>query len=132
MTEGSPHGLPRVIVVDNGPEFAGRALDQWAHCRAVQLHFIRRGRPVESCFIESFNGKFRDECLNENWFTSIEDAQRRVEHWRRDYNHVRPHSSLGGGPPLRCRRFRRRNGMESTTWPWPQEAPMGGWFPHPT
>jgi putative transposase len=93
------HGLPQMIVVDNGPEFTGRALDQWAHRNGVELHFIRPGKPVENCFIESFNGKFRDECLNENWFTGVEDARRRIERWRLDYNHVRPHSSLGGVPP---------------------------------
>jgi putative transposase len=116
------HGLPRVIVVDNGPEFAGRALDQWAHRRGVQLHFIRPGKPVENCFVESFNGKFRDECLNENWFTSLEDARCRIERWRLDYNQVRPHSSLDGVPPAefaeRCGAFRRdprKNEMEENS-----------------
>ena len=92
-------GLPTVIVVDNGPEFTSRVLDQWAHAHNVRLHFIRPGKPVENCFVESFNGKFRDECLNENWFVSLDDARRKIERWRRDYNEVRPHSSLGRIPP---------------------------------
>jgi putative transposase len=92
-------GLPRTIVVDNGPEFAGRALDQRAFDRGVTLHFIEPGKPVQNCFVESFNGKFRDECLNVNWFTSLADAVTRIEDWRLDYNHGRPHSSLGDLTP---------------------------------
>jgi putative transposase len=92
-------GLPVMIVIDNGPEFAGKALDAWAYRRGVQLQFIRPGKPIENAFIESFNGKFRDECLNEHWFTGLEDARLTIEGWRRDYNHVRPHSSLGGSTP---------------------------------
>ena len=89
------HGLPEVIVVDNGPEFTSRALDEWAYRHGVRLHFIRPGKPIENCFVESFNGKFREECLNENWFTSLEDAKTKIERWRLDYNRVRPHSALG-------------------------------------
>lgn len=92
-------GLPRTIVVDNGPEFARRALDQWAFDRGVTLHFIEPGKPVQNCFVESFNGKFRDECLNVNWFTNLTDAVERIENWRLDYNHGRPHSSLGDLTP---------------------------------
>jgi putative transposase len=88
-------GLPREIVLDNGPEFTSLALDQWAHRTGVTLHFIDPGKPVQNAFIESFNGKFRDECLNEHWFTNIADARQKIETWRRDYNAVRPHSSLG-------------------------------------
>jgi len=91
--------LPKRIVVDNGPEFTSRALDQWAYKNGVELVFIRPGKPVENCFVESFNGKFRDECLNLHWFSSIEDARRTIEEWRFDYNYYRPHSSLGGKPP---------------------------------
>lgn len=87
--------LPREIVMDNGPEFTSLALDQWAHRRGVHLRFIKPGRPVENCFIESFNGRFRDECLNENWFLDMKDAKRKIEAWRVDYNTTRPHSSLG-------------------------------------
>jgi putative transposase len=87
--------LPRIIVVDNGPEFIGNTLDAWAYQRGVKLTFIRPGKPVENAYIESFNGRFRDECLNENWFLTLEHARRIIEKWRIDYNNERPHSSLG-------------------------------------
>ena len=92
-------GLPRTIVVDNGPEFAGRALDAWAYARGITLRFIRPGKPIENAYVESFNGKFRDECLNEHWFVSLADAKTAIEAWRVDYNSVRPHSSLAGRTP---------------------------------
>lgn len=91
--------LPEAIVLDNGPEFAGRALDAWAYSKEITLAFIRPGKPVENAFVESFNGRFRDECLNEHWFTSLADARQTIESWRRDYNQMRPHSSLGGLTP---------------------------------
>ena len=91
--------MPQTIVVDNGPEFAGRTLDAWAYARGVTLRFIRPGKPIENAYVESFNGKFRDECLNEHWFVSLADAQTIIERWRIDYNTVRPHSSLGGRTP---------------------------------
>jgi putative transposase len=96
---GGARGLPDTIVCDNGPEFSGSALDRWAHERGVKIAFIRPGKPVENAFIESFNGKFRDECLNENWFVSLQDAKEKIETWRRDYNRDRPHSSLGNLSP---------------------------------
>ncbi len=92
-------GLPQVLVMDNGPEFAGRAVDVWAYEQGVKLHFIERGRPVQNAFIESFNGKMRDECLNEHWFRSLAEARETIEAWRRDYNEVRPHSALGNRTP---------------------------------
>jgi putative transposase len=92
-------GLPEVLVMDNGPEFTGRALDVWAYERGVRLHFIEPGKPVQNAFIESFNGKFRDECLNEHWFITLAEARQTIEAWRRDYNEVRPHSSLGNRTP---------------------------------
>jgi len=92
-------GLPETIVVDNGPEFAGKALDEWAYRRGIHLHFIEPGKPVENCYVESFNGKFRDECLNEHWFLNIAHARQIVEDWRMDYNQVRPHSSLNNLTP---------------------------------
>jgi putative transposase len=92
-------GLPQCIVVDNGPEFAGRTLDAWAYARGVTLRFIRPGKPIENAYVESFNGKFRDECLNEHWFVSLADAKATIETWRIDYNAVRPHSSLDGATP---------------------------------
>jgi putative transposase len=83
------------IVIDNGTEFTSQVVDQWAYENKVQLHFITPGRPMENGFIESFNGKFRDECLNENWFVDLAHAREKIEEWRRDYNQVRPHSALG-------------------------------------
>jgi putative transposase len=90
---------PNRIVLDNGPECTSKALDEWAYKRGVDLAFIRPGKPIENCFVESFNGRFRDECLNVHWFLSLDDARRRIEVWRVDYNHVRPHSSFGYEPP---------------------------------
>ena len=92
-------GLPEIIIIDNGPEFISNALDAWAYQRGVKLTFIRPGKPVENAYIESFNGRLRDECLNENWFLSVEHARRVVEEWRIDYNTARPHSSLGNLSP---------------------------------
>ena len=92
-------GLPQTIVVDNGPEFAGRTLDAWAYAHGVTLRFIRPGKPIENAYVESFNGKFRDECLNEHWFLSVAEAKAVIEAWRVDYNLVRPHSALGGQTP---------------------------------
>jgi putative transposase len=92
-------GLPQTLVVDNGPEFAGRTLDAWAYARGVTLRFIRPGKPIENAYVQSFNGKFRDECLNEHWFVSLADAKAVMEAWRIDYNTVRPHSSLAGRTP---------------------------------
>lgn len=97
---GRERGLPKTIVVDNGPEFAGKAMDAWAYEHGVGLHFIEPGKPVQNAYIESFNGKLRDECLNEHWFGSIAEAQAIVEAWREDYNTVRPHSSLGNRTPV--------------------------------
>ena len=92
-------GLPEVITMDNGPEFAGRALDEWAYRRGVRLNFIRPGKPIDNAFAESFIGRLRDECLNENWFMSLKHAREVIETWRLDYNEFRPHSSLAGLTP---------------------------------
>jgi putative transposase len=89
------YGLPECIRIDNGPEFIGNALDKWAYENGVKLEFIEPGKPMQNGYIESFNGKLRDECLNENWFTSLQQARSIIENWRIDYNTVRPHSSLG-------------------------------------
>ena len=86
---------PRSITVDHGTEFQSRALEDWAYRRGVQLDFIRPGKPVENAFIESFNGRLRDECLNVHQFASLAEAQFVIEAWRRDYNERRPHTSLG-------------------------------------
>lgn len=92
-------GLPRSITVDHGPEFEGQVLDAWAYAHRLQLAFIRPGKPVENAYIESFNGKFRDECLNEHWFITMAQARRIIEAWRIEYNTERPHSSLGDLTP---------------------------------
>ena len=87
-------GLPNRIKVDNGPEFISKALDAWAYFNHVQLDYSRPGKPTDNAYIESFNGSFRDECLNTNWFLSLEDARDKIELWKNDYNEHRPHSSL--------------------------------------
>jgi putative transposase len=92
-------GLPKTIVMDNGPEFANKALHAWAHRRGVTLHFIDPGKPTQNAFIESLNGTFREECLNAEVFESVPDARTKIEGWRRLYNEQRPHSSLGNIPP---------------------------------
>jgi putative transposase len=92
-------GLPTTLVCDNGPEFTSRALDAWAYRRGVQLQFIRPGKPVENAYIESFNGRLRDECLAVTWFLDLADARAEIEAWRRDYNTARPHSGLAGRTP---------------------------------
>lgn len=96
-------GLPEVIVTDNGSEFTSRAFDSWAYARGIKIEFIQPGRPTQNCFIESFNGTFRDDCLNMHWFMSMDDATRTIEAWRRDYNDVRPHSSLDWLTPAEYR-----------------------------
>jgi len=92
-------GYPQSITVDNGSEFCSRIMDAWAYRHGVKLDFIRPGKPVENGYIESFNGRLRDECLNVELFWSIEDARTKLEKWRVDYNHHRPHSSLANLPP---------------------------------
>jgi putative transposase len=92
-------GVPQRIRVDNGSEFASKLMDQWSYTNGVRLDFSRPGKPVDNAFVESFIGSFRDECLNVNWFLSIEDAKMKIEAWRRDYNEFRPHSSLGNLTP---------------------------------
>lgn len=87
-------GLPEIIIVDNGPEFIGKAVDEWAYRRGVKLFFITPGKPVENMYMESFNGKLRDECLNLHYFISLDHARQIIEEWRIDYNTERPHSSL--------------------------------------
>lgn len=93
------YSYPEVIQVDNGSEFQSKALDAWADAHNVKLDFIRPGKPVDNCFIESFNARLRDECLNANVFVSLADARRKIETWRTDYNEHRPHSSLGNRSP---------------------------------
>jgi putative transposase len=87
-------GAPEAITIDNGTEFDSRAMDEWAFKRKVRLAFIRPGKPNENAYSESFNGRFRDECLNENLFETLDHARKLIEDWRIDYNEERPHSSL--------------------------------------
>jgi putative transposase len=87
--------LPQRIVIDNGTEFTSKTLDLWAYQNKVTLHFIEPGRPMQNGYIESFHGKFREECLNQHWFLTLDDARETIESWRIDYNQVRPHSALG-------------------------------------
>jgi putative transposase len=96
-------GLPVQIVSDNGPEFTSKAMFLWAQQSGVKLHFIQPGKPTQNAFVESYNGKFRDACLNEHWFVTIADARRHIETWRIHYNTVRPHSSLGNRTPEQFR-----------------------------
>jgi putative transposase len=92
-------GLPTAIVLDNGPEFTSRAFLSWAEQREIDLRFIQPGKPTQNAFVESFNGKFREECLDTHWFTTFDDARRAIEACRADYNDVRPHSSLENRTP---------------------------------
>ena len=120
-------GQPESLVMDNGPEFASRALDAWAYERGIQLDFIRPGKPIENCLVESFNGKFRDECLNQHWFTSMRDARLAIEAWRHDYNRVRPHSSLGQLPPAVFAQGAGLRSLKATsTPPFSPTHPGGG------
>jgi putative transposase len=93
------HGVPESIKVANRPEFISKEVDLWAYSRGVKLDFSRPGKPTDNAFIERFNGRFRQECLNQHWFLSMEDAISKIEEWRKDYNQVRPHSSLRGKAP---------------------------------
>lgn len=108
-------GAPERIFLDNGPEFIGKVLDRWAYENGVTLDFSRPGKPTDNAFIESFNGSFRDECLNAHWFLSLQDAREKIEAWRKEYNEFRPHSSLGDIPP-------REFAVKTATTPLKQEA----------
>lgn len=94
------YGYPKIIVCDNGPEFTGRAFQTWAEKHGIRIHFIEPGKPTQNAFVESFNGKFRDECLNENWFLSLDHARKAISQYVKEYNEYRPHRSLGGKTPV--------------------------------
>jgi putative transposase len=102
---------PETICCDNGPEFCSRAFDQWAHQHEIKIQYIRPGKPVENSYIESFNGKLRDECLNVNLFWTTQDAQEKLDRWRHDYNEKRPHSSLGGLAPAQYEKSQSNGGQ---------------------
>jgi len=92
-------GLPQRITTDNGSEFAGAQMDLWAYTSHVRMDFSRRGKSTDNAIVESFNGRFREECLNSHWFESIDDASQKIDAWRWDYNENRPHLSLEGLTP---------------------------------
>jgi len=116
-------GLPAIIRTDNGPEFTGQVLDQWAFKRGVKLQFIEPGKPIQNAFIESFNSRLREECLNEHVFVSLDDARRKIERWRIDYNRARPHSSLGHLTPEEfAAKNQKSSAIARTAWPAEQLA----------
>lgn len=102
-------GKPEEIQSDNGTEFTSNAAQRWAHANRIEWKFIEPGKPVQNSYIESFNGRIRDECLNEHWFETPEEAKILIEMWRNDYNQNRPHSSLGGMTPEAYAREARKN-----------------------
>lgn len=98
--------MPKTIRVDNSPESISKILDQWAYLNGVELDFSRSGKPTDNALIEAFNGRFRQECLNENWFLSLEDAREKVEDWREEYNKRRPHGALDNLNPIKFTRLK--------------------------
>lgn len=102
--------LPKVIRTDNGPEFTSRRFLSWALGKQVRSVTIEPGKPIQNAYIESFNGRFRDECLNVHWFENLQDARRKIGQWQIDYNEFRPHSSLGNQTPAMFRQTREENG----------------------
>lgn len=109
------YGRPTQVRLDNGPEFTGQALDAWAYQQGVHLDFIDPGKPMQNGYLESFNGRFRDECLNQHWFLDLADARQLIEEWRVDYNEVRPHSGLNDYSPLEFARQSGADGGPSST-----------------
>ena len=107
MRLSEERNLPKTIRVDNGPEFISKVLDQWAYLNGVALDFSRPGKPTDNAFIEAFNGRLRQECLNESWFLSLEDAREKIATWRQEYNSQRPHGALGNLTPMEFARVRR-------------------------
>ncbi len=97
---GESRGLPKVVTVDNGTEFTSKAMHFWSEDAGVRLGLIQPGKPTQNAFVESLNGKFRNECLNPHWFRSLDEAKQKIDQWRQHYNEVRPHSSLGYVPPV--------------------------------
>lgn len=102
-------GLPSIIKVDNGSEFISKVMDKWAYERGIELDFSRPGKPTDNAKVESFNGRFRQECLNAHWFLSLEDARRKIDEWRQYYNETRPHSALQWATPAEFARQAREN-----------------------
>jgi putative transposase len=114
---GQFRGLPQAIRTDQGPEFTSRAMDRWAYGRGIDLKLIAAGKPTQNAYIESFNGKFRDECLNDHYFNTLAHARALIAEWRRDYNEARPHSSLGRIPPAQFAAQHRSNSSDAAQTP---------------
>lgn len=112
---GKRSGYPKMIMVDNGTEFTSKALDAWAYAHGVKLDFIRPGKPVENAVIESFNGRFRDECLNAQELLSLHDAQQKIEVWRMDDNEHRPHGALGNLTPQEFAEHAAQPGLQKAS-----------------
>jgi putative transposase len=110
-------GYPRAIRTDQGPEFTSRAFMAWAHARGIQHLINDAGKPTQNAYVESFNGKFRDECLNEQWFESLHQARQEIARWRRDYNELRPHSAIGRIPPARFAALHRQRAGDARQSP---------------
>ncbi|MBK6557418.1 MAG: IS3 family transposase [Comamonadaceae bacterium] len=110
-------GYPQAVRTDNGPEFTSRAFMAWAQTHGIRHILIQPGRPMQNGYIESFNGKFRDEHLNESWFETLHQARNAVAVWRADYNEVRPHSSLGRIPPARFAELHRQRAGDAAQHP---------------
>lgn len=110
----SQRGKPRVIRTDNGPEFVGKAMLTWAHRHGIDLRLIEPGKPNQNAYVELFNGRLRDECLNEHWFTSLAHARAVIEAWRREYNDERPKRSLGGLTPAQ---YAKQLAIKAVTMP---------------
>jgi len=108
-------GCPEVITTDNGPEFAGRALDKWAYNNGVRLDFIKPGKPIQNAFIESFNGRLRHECLNQHYFETLQEAKKIIEDWQKEYNTFRPHGSLNGLTPEEFRKTWKEQKQQQKT-----------------
>jgi putative transposase len=124
-------GVPAVLQSDNGPEFRGGVMDQWAQGRGVRLQFIEPGKPIQNAFIESFNSRLREECLNEQVFVSLKDARRKIELWRLQYNRERPHSSLGYlAPEEFAARNRQLRSEASARTAWPAHHLLAGAVQH--
>jgi putative transposase len=113
-------GAPKAIVCDNGPEFTSKAMELWSDRTGIPLRFIEPGKPVQNCYVESFNGRFRDECLNDHWFTSMQEARTAIAEWQHDYNETREHGSLGGMTPSEYRRAMESAENASRLPPFPQ------------
>jgi len=108
-------GLPATIKVDNGSEFISKVMDKWAYERGVELDFSRPGTPTDNAKVESFNGRFRQECLNAHWFLSLDDARQKIEDWRQYYNETRPHSALQWATPAEFARQARKKALKETS-----------------